>query len=150
MTTPTIIASTAPAKFVPQNDITDIVTYTVPTATAADAVIGMIPFKKGCRLVSGWIQVADLDLGTTVTLDVGYVYVTGSTGTDNSDAFIDNSTLPQAGGIATFPVASGLSTSTELSTSGAADDGYFVIVIKSDPTEQAGAVTLCMTMNYGQ
>lgn len=152
MTTPSTLAAEAlnPAKFTPQNNLTDFASYTVPAATASGTIIGMIPFQKGCRVVSGWVQSADLDSSTNVLLNVGYVYVTGSAGTDNDDAFLASSTLPQAGGIATFPVASGASTATEISTTGAADNGYFVIKIGGGATTTGGIVSLAMTFTYGE
>ena len=147
MTTPSTLATEAgmsyPAKFTPQNNITDISSYTVPASTASGTVIGMIKFQPGCRVISGWVQSADLDTSTNVTLNVGYQYVTGSSGTDNDDAFVAASTIPQTGGIATFPVAGGASTATELATTAAVDNGYIVIKTGGGNTTTAGIVTVC-------
>lgn len=153
MTTPTTLATEAgsgyPAKFTPQNNIFQSVSYTVPATTASGTVIGMMKFQKGARIVSGFMQSADLDTGTNVTINCGYQYVTGSSGTDNDDAFVAASTLPQAGGIISFPAASGATTSTELTTAGAADDGYIVIKTGGGSTTTAGTVTVGITFSYG-
>lgn len=154
MTTPTVFATEAgsgyPAKFTPQNNILHVSSYTVPAATADGTVIGMIPFQKNCSVAVGWVQSADLDTSTNVTLDVGYVYVTGSAGTDNVDAFLDGSTIPQAGGIASFPINGSVATATELSTTPTADAGWFVVKIVGGATTTAGVVTLAMVFTYGE
>lgn len=114
-------------------------TVTIPATTATDTVIGLVPFRKGFRMGVGGTQlaVADLDTSTNVTMNVGYVYKTGSTGTDDVDAFASLVTTPQAGGFITFDEP------TTALPWVAADDGWITVQIEGGATTTSGAV-------YGQ
>lgn len=110
-------------------------TVTIPATTATDTVIGLVPFQKGFRLNVGAtaLAVADLDTSTNVTLNVGYVYKTGSSSTDNVDAFASLVTTAQAGGYITFDEpTTGLPWVAE-------DDGWIVCQIEGGATTTSGA-----------
>lgn len=114
-------------------------TVTIPATTATTTVIGLVPFNKGFRLAVGATQlaIADLDTSTNVTIDVGYVYKTGSTGTDDPDAFASALTTAQSGGFITFDEP------TTALPWVAADDGWIAITIGGGATTTSGAL-------YGQ
>jgi hypothetical protein len=85
------------------------------TATIADAAsvgtqIGLVPFQKGARFVQGasTFHVTDIDTGTNVTLNLGYVYDDNSNNTNDSNAFATLVTSGQAGGLITFDEHAGL------------------------------------------
>jgi hypothetical protein len=61
---------------------------------ALNDVIEMVRLPQGTRVYDGFVQVPDLDAGTTLSLQVGY-------GGD-PDYFIQANTVGQAGGIARF------------------------------------------------
>lgn len=147
MTTPTLLADTAGNAKVDRSGAVRSVSgnVTVPNATAADTIIGLIRFQKGFSLNHLAIKCADLDAGTTVTLDAGFVYDDNVTYTDNPDAFLDGSTIPQAGGSFVWPVAAGLLTGAGFV---AEADGYIVAQIKADPTEAEGDIDFVALFSY--
>lgn len=114
---------------------TQYATVTIPATTATTTVVGIVPFQKGFRLNTGATQlaVADLDTSTNVTCDIGYVYKTGSSETDDENAFASALTTPQAGGFITF----------DEPTTGlpwvAADDGWITLTVTGGATTKSGA-----------
>lgn len=109
-------------------------TVSVPSASTAGTIIGLAPFNKGFRLSYGTqLYTADLDTATNVTLDIGYVYKTGSSGTDDPDAFASALTTAQSGGLITFDEFAGLSWV-------AADDGWIAVTLAAGPTSTTGSI----------
>ena len=110
-------------------------TVTIPASTATTTIVGLVPFQKGFRLNSGATQlaIADLDTSTNVTIDIGYVYKTGSTGTDDPNAFGSTLTTAQAGGYITFDEPT-----TDLPFV-AADDGWIALTVGGGTTTTSGA-----------
>lgn len=150
MTTPTIfsdVAGTAAnqnvAKFVPQGIISQKAVIAIPASTAAATKAGAIRFQKGFNLIGFSIKSDDLDTGTDVTLDVGYLY-DGTTGED-PDAFLDGVDIAQDAGSLVWPVADGLLTGVGFE---AVDDGYLSVEIKTGPTTTAGDITVTAYFTY--
>jgi hypothetical protein len=109
-------------------------TVTVPTGTVITTIVGLVPFNKGFRLSYGSkMYVENIGDGSS-TIDVGYVYKTGSTGTDDPDAFGSALTTSAAGGLITFDEEEGLSWV-------AADDGWIAVTIGGSTTDNTGAIT---------
>ena len=110
-------------------------TVTIPATTVTTTVIGLVPFNKGFRLSSGATRLAvgDLDTSTNVTIDVGYVYKTGSAETDDQNAFASALTIAQTGGYIVFDEPT-----TDLPFV-AADDGWIALTIGGGNTTTAGA-----------
>ncbi len=143
MTTPTILpsiyAGTAADYRVAKADKAggprlQYTTVTVPVSTATSTVIGLIPFQKGARLSYGGTQLYVENIGdSSLTLDVGYHYATGSSETDDPDAFASALTTGQAGGFITFDEATGLSWV-------AADDGWITVKTGGSITDNAGVI----------
>lgn len=110
-------------------------TVTIPASTATNTVIGLVPFQKGARinLAATGLAIADLDTSTNVTIDIGYVYKTGSSETDDPNAFASDLTTAQSGGYITF----------DEPTTGlpwvAADDGWLALTIGGGATTTSGA-----------
>ena len=150
MTTPLIFSNlggeTQQAKVLVGRGVTSQEAYvTIPSATPAATIIGMVPFKKGFTLTGLAIKSDDLDTATNVTLSVGYVYIDGSTGVDDDDAIILGSTLPQTGSSLVWPTAGGLLTGVSFT---AVDDGYLSIIIGGAPTTTTGQVRLIAQFTY--
>lgn len=107
----------------------------VTAAATAGTTYGLVPFNKGFRLsYATQLYVTDLDTATNVTLDIGYVYKTGSTGTDDPDAFATALTTAQAGGLITFDESAGLSWV-------AADDGWIAVTLAAGPASTTGSIS---------
>ncbi len=109
-------------------------TVTVPSGTADGVSVGLIPFNRGYRMLQGATQLYVGNIGAaTTTIDVGYAYKTGSTGTDDPDAFASGLTTAQAGGLITFDEFAGLSWV-------ALDDGWITVTVRTAATDAEGAV----------
>lgn len=82
----------------------------VPSGTAANAFVGLVPFNKGARFTIGnaSIYCGDFGAGTT-TLNIGYVYDDNVTYTNDVDAWASLSTAPQSAGFVTVDEKEGLS-----------------------------------------
>ena len=88
-----------------QNVYTEV---TVPASTATSVVAGIMPFRKGARIsYASRIDTDDLDTGTDVTLDVGWVYDDNTTYTNDPNGFIAASAIAQTGGIDLFDAVAG-------------------------------------------
>lgn len=118
---------------------------TIPATTAATTIIGMIPFQKGFTLESFQLKTDDLDTGTTVTLNVGYVYTDNVSFTDAPAAFISANAIAQTGTSLIYPIAAGLLTGTPFIAAG---DGYVVLQVQAGPTTTAGTATLNAQFTY--
>lgn len=121
----------------------EYVTVTVPASTGTSTVIGLVPFKKGARFVQGASQlyVADLDTGTDVTLDIGFVYDDDTTYTNDPNAFASAITTAQSGGLITFDEFAGLSFEAEA-------DGWIVVTTGGGATTTEGAIQGQIVLAY--
>lgn len=151
MTTPSVMAYRAnvnSAKYREEFGLLDKKTYEVPAATAADTIIGMIPFKKGMHMFPNSLNIvwADLDDVGACTIDVGWAYVTGSSATDDPNGFIDGLDATSAGGSATLAATGIAFVGLE---NGAEDDGWITIAIRDAATSKAGDVTVSVGVAYG-
>ena len=108
-------------------------TVSVPSGTTVATVVGLVPFNKGFRLDYGATQLAVGALGTSVTVDIGYVYKTGSTATDDVDAFATLLTAATAGGLLVLDEPIGLSWVAE-------DDGWIAVTIRGATTGTTGSI----------
>lgn len=115
---------------------------TVPAETATSTVIGLIPFNAGARVsYASRINVADLDTGTDVTLDVGYVYDDNTTYTNDPNAFIAASTVAQAGGIDLFDATAGFQFIAEA-------DGWIAVTTGGGATDTEGDIEIEAIISY--
>jgi len=113
----------------------------VPASTSANTIIGLHPFRKGARLGYGSVlAVTDLDTGTNVTLNVGYVYDDNATYTNDDDAFVSGSTKPQTGGLIAMTETAGVSFVAEA-------DGWFVAK-NTAATTTTGTITANLNIAY--
>lgn len=152
MTTPTLFATgvtadsvyTAPGRT--DGVITPVVRQaTVPAGTANGAVIGLIPFRKGMRIMpSTRAWVTDNDTATTATIDFGYVYVTGSAATDDPDAFVAASGTVRTGGQINFDSLRGAYTFV------AEDDGFIMARIGGEAVEVEFTIDIVAGVFYAQ
>jgi len=147
MTTPTIFsdaaANAAQARFIPDGVHAQKAIATIPATTATSTNIGMIRFQKGFTLTGLAIVSEDLDTGTSVTLDVGYLY-DDTTGEDD-DAFLAAIDIAQDAGSRTWPVDDGLLTGVSFEATGA---GYISITTGGGATTTEGDITLIAEFTY--
>lgn len=114
----------------------------VAAATATTTVIGLVPFRKGARFgYDSTIHVADLDTGTDVTLDIGYVYSDDTTYTNDPNAFASAVTTAQAGGFVTFDEVTGMTFEAEA-------DGWIAVTVGGGATTTLGNITSQINLTY--
>lgn len=107
----------------------------------AGTTYGLVPFNKGARLSYGSrMATTDLDTATNVTVNIGYSYKTGSTQTDDVDAFA-TALAGSAAGLLTFDEVAGLSWV-------AADDGWISVTLAGGPVTTAGTLSGQFLMAY--
>lgn len=104
----------------------------VADSASAGTVYGVVPFQKGFRMSYGTqLAVTDLDTGTSVTLNAGFLYES-STASD-ADAFASAVTTAQSGGLITFDEQTGLDFV-------AVDNGWITVSIAAGTVTKAGTI----------
>jgi hypothetical protein len=148
MTTPTLFSDVASiatvSKSEPQGVIAQKFELSLPVSTVADTLCGVVRFQKGFTLTGLSIVATDMDAGTDLLLDVGYVYDSASF-TDDEDAIIDGSDIGQDAGSVVWPIADGLLTGVSFTAEG---DGYLSITTRANAVETAGTITGIATFTY--
>lgn len=117
----------------------------IPASTAATTIIGMVRFEKGFTLEQFALASDDLDTGTTVTLNVGYVYDDNTNNTNAPAGLLSASTIAQAGGSYVWPVAAGLLVGPSFT---ATADGWLTVQVQAGPTTTAGNLTMNTLFSY--
>ena len=139
----------------------------VSSGTTLNTNIGLAPFTKGAKLVTGASQIfcPNWDSGTTVSVSVGYLYSdttsAGANAASNTSAYassqtVVNTTFSAVGGL--IPLG-GTSAGTSLSsqpgvtaqTYDLLGDGWFVVTPSSTVTNgAAAAVNYSLVVAYDQ
>ena len=132
------------SKFTSQHLMSQKGIATVAAASGTGTDIGMIPFQEGWSLIGFSIVSDDLDTGTDVTLDVGYLY-DDSNLTDDPNAFLSAADIAQDGGSLIWPIADGLLTGVGFTSEGS---GFLTITTGGGATTTAGDITLTATFTY--
>lgn len=149
MALPTVFSDVATNPFVaksePQGVIAQKFTVTLPAGLAAGTNIGLIRFQRGFTPVAMAVVATDMDTATTLVLDIGYMYDSASTGTDDTDAFVNDSTIGQSAGSLVWPTAGGLLTGTTFTAAG---DGYLSLTTAGENIEVAGTITGTVLFTY--
>ena len=117
---------------------------TIPAATASGVVVGIVPFRKGAKFVFGAskLYVADLDTGTDVTMDIGFVYSDAVTYTSDPNAFASALTTAQTGGLIVFDEHAGLTFIAEA-------DGWIAVTLGGgQPTTTEGVIKGQVVLAY--
>lgn len=114
----------------------------VPSGTAEDAFIGLVPFRKGATFAINHVHVTDIDAGTDSLLDLGIIYDNHTANTNDEDAFVSASTAGQAGGFLAVDEVEGLT----LVTTG---DGWLAVKNETNVTESEGTITFSVLVSYG-
>lgn len=116
----------------------------VPSATASATIVGLVPVRKGARLVIGStkIETDDLDASTNVTVSLGIVYDDNTNNTNNQTLFVVSATTAQAGGIFTL-----LNTYT-VSSYAATGDGWVCATIGGGATSLLGTIHGQVGLSY--
>lgn len=112
----------------------EAVSVSVPSGTTTTTIVGLAPFNKGFRLDVGSTQLAVAALGSSVTLDIGYVYDDNVTYTNDQDAFATGLTVAAAGGLVVFDEVVGLRDFV------AQANGWLVAVIQGATTGNTGNI----------
>lgn len=122
----------------------EAVTASVTATSTTNTIVGLVPFRKGAMFdYSSTIYVADLDTGTTITWNIGYIYDDNVTYTNDQDAFASALTTGQAAGFVTFDEPTGMTWRSE-------GDGWIAMTLASGPSTTAGNVTAQITLVYDQ
>jgi hypothetical protein len=118
-------------------------TATIAAASASGTVVGLIPFNKGASLeMSGVFTTADLDTGTDVTFELGYVYDDNTTYTNDPNAFIASNTgLQSAAANVVFDGTGGVTFEAEA-------DGWIALTTGGGATTTEGTVYLNGRITY--
>lgn len=124
----------------------------VTSGTTIGTIIGLAPFNKGAKLMTGASQIytPQLDTGTGLTMSVGYQYTdsssAGANAASNTSAYSSSDSHSQlaAGGLITLgatTAGSSLAGSNTAQTVDLQGDGWFVIQTgtASTATNQASA-----------
>jgi hypothetical protein len=119
-----------------------IAVATLVDDTAQNTIVGLVPFNAGAVFHYGSaVSTTDVTAGSTTTLDVGVAYADTVEGADALDLFVDGSTVPQTGGVASFNDLDGMSYVTT-------GKGYLVGVITAAATDIAGTMKANVLVSY--
>lgn len=114
----------------------------VPSGTAADAYVGLVPFNKGARFTIGdkSVYCGDFGAGTT-TVNLGYIYDDNTTYTNDVDAWASLNTAPQSGGFITVDEKEGISFVAEA-------NGWVAVQLKAAAADATASITFNFTGAY--
>lgn len=131
------------AKFEPQGILAQRASAVIPAGSIATTVVGLIRFGNGFSLTGLAFETDDLDTGTTVVLDIGYVY-DGTTGEDQK-ALFSGLTIAQSGGNVVWPLSGGNLTGFSFT---ATDSGYLSVTIAGGQTDTEGSIRAIAEFTY--
>jgi len=114
----------------------------VPSGTAANAYVGLVPFNKGARFIINdkSIYCGDFGAGTT-TVNVGYIYDDNVTYTNDVDAWASLSTAAQSGGYVTVDETVGLSFVAEA-------NGWLAVQLIAAAADATASITFQVGVAY--
>lgn len=114
----------------------------VPSGTAADSFVGLVPFQKGASFTinNASVHCADFGAGTTV-VDLGIIYDDDTSFTNDEDAFVSASTAAQSGGFLTVDETSGLTLETE-------GNGWLAVKIETAAADATADITFNVGVAY--
>lgn len=114
----------------------------VPSGTAADAYVGLIPFNKGARFMidDKSVYCGNFGAGST-TVNLGYIYDDNTTYTNDVDAWASLSTAAQSGGFITVDEKEGLSFVAEA-------DGWLAAQLKAADADATADITFQVKVAY--
>lgn len=112
---------------------TTTATYEISAALVLNDVIRMVPVPAGAKVKWVWLQVDDLDAGTSLVLDVG-----DTDATDDTDRYIDDAGIGQAAGVAQLDNPAGFNYEF-------AADGSIDVLVQVAPETGATSGTLVLT-----
>lgn len=116
-------------------------TVSVPNGTAANTIIGLVPFNKGARfqINDKSIYCGNFGAGTT-TVNIGVAYNSASF-TDDLDAFASAATAPQSGGFVTVDEFAGLTFVAE-------GDGWLIAQVLTAAADATESITFNVGVGY--
>lgn len=114
----------------------------VPSGTAADAYVGLVPFNRGARFSIGdkSVYCGNFGAGTT-TVNLGIIYDDNTNNTNDVDAWASLSTAPQSGGFITVDEKEGVSFV-------ATANGWVVAQLKAADADATADITFNFTGAY--
>lgn len=115
----------------------------VPSGTVNNAVMGIFRFQPGFFPAGVTIRTTDLDSGTTVLCNIGYVY--DNTVGENQSFFVPSSTFLRTASVAIWPA-----NTSSFAGSGfvATDSGYISITLIAGPTNVLGNIFTTIIYSY--
>lgn len=117
-------------------------TVSVPSGTAANAYVGLVPFNKGARFIIGNTSVYCGNFGAgSTTVNLGYVYDDNVTYTNDVDAWASLSAAAQSGGFITVDEKEGL-------TFVAAADGWLTVQLIAADADATADIVFSVGVAY--
>lgn len=113
----------------------------VPSATAATTVIGLIPFQKGAGFHAPNFHCGNFGAGTS-TVSIGIVYDNDTDNTNDVDLFASASTAPQSGGYVTLDEKEWLNYVTTA-------NGWLAATLNTADADATADLTFNVGVSYG-
>jgi hypothetical protein len=115
---------------------------TVPSGTAADSYVGLVPFNKGARFIINdkSVYCGNFGAGTT-TVNLGIIYDDNTNNTNDVDAWASLSTAPQSGGFITVDEIEGLTLVTTA-------NGWVAVQLKAADADASAAIVFDFLVAY--
>lgn len=114
----------------------------VPSGTAADEFVGLVPFNKGANFTisNASVHCGDFGAGTT-TVNLGIIYEDDASFTNDPDAFVSASTAAQSGGFLSVDEVEGLNLVAE-------GNGWLAVQIVTAAADADGDITFNVGVSY--
>lgn len=114
----------------------------VPSGTAANAYVGLVPFRKGAsfKIDNASVHCGDFGAGTT-TVNLGVIYEDDASFTNDPDAFASLSDAAQSGGFITVDEIEGLTLEAE-------GDGWLAVQLIAADADATADITFSVGVAY--
>lgn len=120
-------------------------TAAIPATTSAATIIGLVPFQKGAIMGPATLFFDQLDTGTTVGVNWGYIYNTNDTVTNINDtnAFASTQAIAQTGGKLAENSTNAINGSWQATSS-----GWITVDLSAGPTTKVGNIAFKGVISY--
>ena len=121
----------------------------IPSGTTT-ALVGLVPFNKGCRIhiIGSSVQAnTALDTGTSIAVSVGYTYYDSTLGTSSGTAFVSSATTWQSSALTALTLLNAPATVGQVKTTA---DGWITLTCSSGTTSTTGNVFGSFMISYDQ
>ena len=115
---------------------------TVPSGTATNSFVGLVPFQKGASfsISNASVHCGNFGAGTT-NVNLGIIYDDDAIFTDDPDAFVSASTAARSGGFLTIDETAGLTFEAE-------GDGWLAVQVLAAAADATADITFNVGVTY--